>query len=195
MGASQTDQPIEQAVDEAIEAAHRGRVAIQDLLEAWEERSYGPLFIVLGFVAATPLSAIPPTAAVLGLVIAALALQMLAGKRHPWLPKFIRRRSIAATRLEAARTKLAPLLAALDHPVKRRLAFATSGLFRPVTAAAVIALGLAMIPFELVPFAGAAPASAVVLFGVAITARDGLAMLLGLASLAGVAALGIAILT
>jgi hypothetical protein len=182
--------PIEAAIDEAIEAEHHGRISMQDLLAAWGDRSYGPLLIFLGFVAATPLSAAPPTAAVLGLVIAGLALQMLFGKRHPWLPAAIRKRSMSAKKLEGARRRFAPFLAAIDHPIKKRLEFATSGPMRRVAAAIVALLGLAMIPFEFVPIAGVAPASAVVLFGVAITARDGLVMLIGVAAFAGVLFLG-----
>lgn len=66
---------------------------------------------------------------------------------------------------------------------------------RRVAAAIVLLLALSFVPFEFVPLAGAAPASAVVLFGVAITVRDGLAMLLGVAGFAGVIALGIALLS
>ena len=50
-----------------------------------------------------------------------------------------------------------------------------------------------MIPFDAVPFAVAAPAWTVVLFGVAITARDGLVMALALAACFGVAYLGMSV--
>jgi hypothetical protein len=149
----------------------------------------------LGLFAATPLSAIPPTAAIIGFVIAALAVQMLFGRRHPWLPQAICRRSVSAKKLAAAREKLAPTLAFFDRFVERRLAFAAGGPMRRIAAAIVLLLALSFIPFEFVPFAGAAPASAVVLFGVAITVRDGFAMLLGIAGFAGVIALGLVLLT
>lgn len=183
--------PLEAVVDDAIDAADHGRICVQDLLDAWGDRSYGPLFVIIGFVAATPISAIPPTAGIMGVVIAALALQMAVGKHHPWLPQFILRRSISAEKLEAARKKSAKLLDFFDRMLKERFTFAVSAPMRRVAALAVVLLGLSMLPFEMVPFAGAAPATAVVLFGVAILARDGLAMMIGLASFAGVVALGL----
>ncbi len=186
--------PIEAAVDDAIDAAEHGRITLQSLLDQWDDRSYGPLFIILGLFAASPLSAIPPTAAIIGVVVAALALQMLFGKRHPWLPRAIRRRSVSERKLIAVRNKLAPMLAFFDSVVSKRLAFATSGVMRRIAAAIVFALALSFVPLEFVPFAGVAPASAVVLFGVAITARDGLAMLFGFLSFAGVVALGVVLL-
>lgn len=193
-GTNHVDEgPIEAAVDDAIDAAHDGRVSLQSLLDQWGDRSYGPLFIMLGLFTATPLSMIPPTAAVMGVVVAALALQMLFGKRHPWLPRSIRNRSISERKLKAARKKLAPTLAFFDKFIRERLSFATGAVMRKVAAAIVLVLALAFVPFEFVPLAGVAPASAVVLFGVAITARDGLVMLLGVAGFAGVAALGVSL--
>jgi hypothetical protein len=38
-----------------------------------------------------------------------------------------------------------------------------------------------MVPLEVIPFAVAAPAAAITLFGLALTARDGLLMLVGFA--------------
>lgn len=193
-GTNHVDEgPIEAAVDDAIDAAHDGRVTLQSLLDQWGDRSYGPLFIILGLFTATPLSIIPPTAAVMGVVVAALALQMLLGRRHPWLPRSIRNRSISERKLKAARKKLAPTLAFFDKFIRERLSFATGAVMRKVAAVIVLVLALAFVPFEFVPLAGVAPASAVVLFGVAITARDGLAMLLGVAGFAGVAALGVSL--
>ena len=187
--------PIEAAVDDAIDAADHGRVTVQCLLDAWGDRSYGPLFILLGFFAATPLAAIPPTAAVVGVIIAALALQMLFGKHHPWLPRAIRERSVSAKKLRSVRKKFAGALEFFDRFTKERLTFAAGRVMRRVAAGVVAALGLLMVPFELVPIAGVAPASAVVLFGVAITARDGLAMIVGLAGFAVVVWLGVLLLS
>lgn len=186
--------PIEAAVDDAIDVADHGRVTLKGLLEAWGDRSYGPLFIIIGLFTATPLSAIPPTAAVTGVVIALLAVQMLFGKHHPWLPRAVRERSISVKKLRAARQRFAPMLAFLDRFIKERMNFATGPMMRRIAAAIVLVLSLLFVPFELVPFFGVFPASAVVLFGVAITARDGLAMLVGLAGFIGVLAVGVALI-
>lgn len=185
--------PLEAVVDEAIESAHDGRVTLRDLFEAWGDRSYGPLFIILGFVGGTPLAVVPLAAAVVGAVIAVIALQMALGKAHPWLPDFILERSVSKDKLQSVRDKASPTLEFIDRLITERWSLASNAAVRRVAALAVAILGLLMIPFDLVPFAVAAPSWAVVLFGVAITARDGLVMTLAAIATFGVAYLGFTI--
>lgn len=186
------EAPLEEIVEEAIDSSHDGAsVSLKDLLEAWGDRSYGPIFIMLGFIGGTPLSAVPPAAAVVGVFIAILAIQMAFGKTHPWLPAFALRQSMSAKKLRRMQSRVEPYLAFLDRLISERLTWAAGELMRRFAALAVVFLGLLMVPFDAVPFAVAAPAWAVVLFGVAITARDGLVMLLALAACGGVVYLGL----
>ena len=150
------------------------------LLDAWGDRSYGPLFILLGFFAGTPLAVVPGAAAVVGVVIALLALQMTLGMQHPWLPGFILKRSVSEENLIKTRDKLEGALRFIDHLITERWAWASGEAMRRAAAIFVAVLGLTMIPFDAVPFAVAVPAWTVVLFGVAITARDGVVMALAL---------------
>lgn len=187
------ERPIETVIDEAIELSSGGKVRFGDLLEAWGDRSYGPIFIVLGFFAGTPLAVIPPMAGIAGVVIALLAIQMAFGKHHPWLPRFVLNRSVKERALVKARDKSEKTISFLDTLFSERLTWASGGAARRIAAFIVVALGLSMIPFEAIPFAGVAPAFGVVLFGVAITARDGLVMLISAAAAIGVAILAILI--
>ncbi len=179
-------EPLEAIVDEAIDHAEDGRVALRALLNAWDDRSYGPLFILLGFFGGTPLAVIPGAAAVVGGVITVLAIQMAFGKAHPWLPGALLRQSVSVKSLISARDKAAPTLAFIDRHITERWTWAANDLMRRLAAVIVAALGLAMIPFDAVPFLVAAPAWTVVLFGVAITARDGLVMTLAAGACLGV---------
>lgn len=185
------DAPLESIIDEALENSEDGSVTLGALLKAWDDRSYGPLFIILGFIAGTPLAVVPGAAAVVGLVISGLAIQMVLGRRHPWLPKYVLTRSIAEDDLRNMRKKAEPALIFIDRLITERLAWIVNEPMRRAAAIFVTVLGLLMIPFDAVPFAVAGPAWAVVLFGVAITARDGVVMLLALAACLGVAALAV----
>jgi hypothetical protein len=78
---------MEAVLDEAIELSDHGKTSLKDLLEAWGDRSYGPLFILLGFVSGTPLAIVPGAAGALAVVIAIVAAQMTCGRRHPWTPR------------------------------------------------------------------------------------------------------------
>jgi hypothetical protein len=180
------DHPMEEVIDEAIELADHGKVSLHELLHAWGDRVYGPLFIILGLVVLTPIAAVPGVAAVIGLVVASFALQMAAGRHHPWAPRFALGLSVKEASLKTARAKLAPTLAALDALIKERLDWASGRAERRVAAAVVAVLGLAMVPFDFIPFADAPPAVGIVLYGVAITARDGLVMLIAAATTAAI---------
>lgn len=180
------DAPLESVVDEAIARSNHEKVSLRAVMSAWGDRSYGPAFILLGFFAGTPLAVIPGAAAVVGLVIAALAVQMAFGKIHPWLPDIALRQSVSEKRLRQARRKSEPVLALIDNLITERFPWAASDIVRRIAAIIVALLGLAMTPFDAVPVAVAAPAWTVVLFGVAITARDGLVMMLAIAACVGV---------
>lgn len=184
------DHPLEDIIDAAIANAENGRIKLGALLSAWGDRSYGPLFIALGFFAGTPLSIFPGMSAATGVVIAIIALQMIFGMSHIWLPQSVLRQSVSLDGLVAAREKSMRWLQILDRLITKRWAWATGEAMRRAAAIIVLVLSLMMIPFDAVPFIVAAPSWGVVLFGVAITARDGFVMLLALAAALGVAALG-----
>ena len=173
--------PLESIVDDAISRSEDGEVSLKMLLNAWGDRSYGPLFIMLGFIAGTPLAVVPGAAAVVGVVISVLALQMTLGLKHPWLPAVALRQSVSEESLREMRKKLEKPLRLIDHLITERWTWAAGEAMRRAAAIFVTILGLLMIPFDAVPFAVAAPAWTVVLFGVAITVRDGLVMSLALA--------------
>lgn len=178
--------PLESVVDEAIAQSEHKRVSLRAILAAWDDRSYGPVFILLGFFAGTPLAVVPAAAAVVGVLIAVLAIQMAFGKKHPWLPDIALRRSVSEKKLRSARKRAEPVLAFIDNLITERFPWAANEAMRRVAALIVVVLGLAMVPLDAVPVAVAAPAWTVVLFGVAITARDGLVMMLAIAACVGV---------
>ncbi len=185
------DAPLESIIDDAIERSENGRVSMRALLIAWGDRSYGPLFILLGFVAGTPLAVVPGAAAVVGVVITVLALQMALGLKHPWLPGIVLKQSVSEEKLREVRKKMDKPLRFVDHLITERWTWAAGEAMRRAAAIFVAVLGIVMVPFDAVPFAVAAPAWTVVLFGVAITARDGLVMILALLGCLAVGFLGI----
>ncbi|WP_428406912.1 exopolysaccharide biosynthesis protein [Hyphococcus sp.] len=185
------DAPLESIIDEAIENSENGEVSLRALLKAWDDRSYGPLFILLGFVGGTPLAVVPGAAAVVGVVITLLALQMALGLNHPWLPNVLLKQSISEENLREVRKKMDKPLRFVDHLITERWTWAAGEAMRRAAAIFVAALGIVMVPFDAVPFAVAAPAWTVVLFGVAITARDGLVMVLALLGCLAVGFLGV----
>jgi hypothetical protein len=83
--------------------------------------SFGALLPLGGLVTLSPLDIIPgiPTLIALGVVI--LCVQLLAGRRHFWLPAWMLRRSIATRRFRRALTWLQTPARFGDRLVRPRL--------------------------------------------------------------------------
>lgn len=70
-----------------------GSICIEDILELAGERSFGFFLAVLSFPSALPLPA-PGYSTPFGVFIVLLALQLVAGRTTPWLPKWVLQTSI-----------------------------------------------------------------------------------------------------
>jgi len=183
--AASRDKPLESVLDTAIEDCDENKVTVGDLLDSFGDRSFGPVIMLLGLlVTVPPLGGIPGLPIVVGAVILLFSLQIVFGARHIWMPGFVQSRGLECSKLEDARDRVRPWLRRIDRMITMRLTWATGKIATYCAAIAVSALSLLMIPLELVPFAVAAPGVAVVLFGLALVARDGALMLAGFAGTA-----------
>lgn len=158
-------------------AAGRRAVSVEDMVAVLGRRSYGPFLFVPGLIGVTPLSGIPMVPAILAIIVALFAIQIVLGRSHLWLPGILRRRSFDGARVADAMRRIEPVAGKLDRWFYGRLPVLTGR--HAVRVAAVICLLLsAVVPFfEMIPFAGIAPMSAIAAFGLAILVRDGALML------------------
>ena len=163
-------------------AARRRAVSVEDMVAVLGRRSYGPFLFVPGLIGVTPLSGIPMVPAVLAVIIALFAIQIVMGRSHLWLPDILGRRSFDGASVAEAMRRIEPMAGKLDRWFYGRLPTLTGR--HAVRVAAVICLLLsAVVPFfEMIPFAGIAPMSAIAAFGLAILVRDGALMLAGSSS-------------
>ncbi len=160
-------------------------VSVRDLLNAVGRRSYGPILLLLGFIALSPLAIIPGANVMVALLILIFAVQMVFGRRFPWIPKralefsFPRKHLIRGV---AMAEKHAHTIDQLLHP---RLTFLTRSPFIQIVALACVAAALVTLPLSFVPLGPLLPSLTVLLFGLAITARDGFLLILAGATLCG----------
>ena len=179
MTASRND-PLENVLERTINEIDEDEITFGDVLDLFGDRSFGPIIAFLGLlVVLPPLGAIPGLPAIIGLVIILFSAQIIFGANHIWVPGFIKKRSISKEKLKEADKKAKPWLKRIDKLISERLEVLTGRASVVVASVVVSLLALLMIPLELVPFAVAAPGVAVVLFGLAFVARDGVLMLLG----------------
>ena len=68
-------------LEHAPDAGHK-QVTLGDIVEAVGARSFDPLLLVAGLVAASPLSAIPGMPTTLGVLVALITIQFLLRRKH-----------------------------------------------------------------------------------------------------------------
>ena len=173
-------------------AANHDEVRVADVLDDFGARSFGPFIMIPAVLEITPVGGIPGVPTVLALLIALIAVQLLIGRDHVWMPQFVQRRAVGSKKLHKAVGKLKGMANFLDRHSKGRLEGLTKGTAIKLVAAVIIALCCTVPPLEFLPFASTIPMLAIAVLGLALTVRDG-ALLLGSLLFAGLAtALGLA---
>jgi hypothetical protein len=181
------EHPLEALLDEAVDSAEDGKVTIGSLLDAFGSRSFGSLVALFALIAIVPpVGAIPGVPTGMGVLIVLIAGQMLFGAKHPWIPQFLQKRGFRKEKVEKARDKAGKWARRIDKLIGPRLSWAAEGAAERIAAGCIVLVAALMPPLELLPLAAALPASAVLLFGLGLMARDGVLMLLGFTATAAV---------
>lgn len=174
----------------AVSDTAQEKVRVGALVSAVGRRTYGPLLLAVGLFAISPATIVPLMTSFTSVVILAIALQMAAALNRPWLPKSMLDIEVPRQAMLSFFEKLRPAADWLDGVwLRPRLTFLSKPPFVSLVALCVAGAALITIPLSLVPFAPLAPGIAIVLFGLGMTARDGLWLGLGVLFTAGSAAL------
>jgi hypothetical protein len=160
-------------------------VTVRELINAVGRRAYGPVLLLLGFIAVSPLTIIPGANWLVCTVVLIFSLQIVIGRKTPWLPKsaldfrFKREHLVQGAR---GAEKPAHMVDALVRP---RLVFLTEAPFVQLVGLVCVAAALITYPLGLIPLGPLLPSLAVLLLGLALTARDGVVVLLAVATFSG----------
>jgi hypothetical protein len=161
----------------ALAEATRGeRISFGDMVDAFSARAYGPLIVLFAAPNVLPV-ALPGISAVLGAPLILLTAQLMLGRRHPWLPGFLRRRSLARASFESLVARIVPRLRRLEAMIRPRLLLLTGVAGTRLIGAT--GLLLSTIIFLPIPFGNMLPGLALVLMAVGLLGRDGVAVLAG----------------
>jgi hypothetical protein len=187
---SNGERALEDLLDEAIDSAKDGDVTVGSLLDAFGNRSFGPLIALFALIAILPpISGVPGVPTTMAVLTILVAVQAVFGAQHPWVPRLLRRRGVAVEKVEKARDTSRTWLERIDTLIGPRLSWAAGPTGQRIAAVCAVLAALAMPPLELLPFAAAAPASAILTLGLGLTARDGLLLLIGYVATIGTATL------
>jgi hypothetical protein len=164
------------------ETEGKEKISLSDALEAFGSRAFGPLILVPAILLTLPTGALPGVPIALGAVIAFVCLELLLGRRKPAIPGLFGKLSFSREGLEKGREGGKGVIGFIDGVLRRRLDFMLKPPMLQVVALVCIGLCLMLIPLEIIPFATAIPGTALILLGLAVTARDGLLALIGVAA-------------
>lgn len=155
-------------------------ITMGDVLDAVGRRSYGPLLLVAGLIAVSPITVIPGMSWVVAGLVFVIAGQMAVGRRRIWLPPAALKAAFPRQALLKGLEKIRPWARRVDTHLKPRLAALSRPPFVNLVALACLFAAAITIPLSLIPIAPLAPSLAIVFFGLGMTAHDGLWLGLGL---------------
>ena len=180
------DRPRASDLLVAIANAPGDRLALAELLDGLGDRTFGFVLLVLAIINVMPQP--PGGSTVFGLVLALIALQLLIGLGQPWVPGFVRRRSVARATFRAGIEKVVTPLRRVERLCKPRVSWLTIGLFERLAGFAIVVFAV-IIALPIPVIGNIPPGIAVAIIAIGLIERDGLALLAGVGI--GIAALGL----
>lgn len=168
---------LTETVEEIADVPDEGEdeVSVEEILDVVGRRSFGPFLIVAGIVILAPgLGDIPGVPTVMAALVLVVAAQLLFGRDRFWMPRWVLDREISRERLDKMRRWMRKPARFVDKLLRERLTLLTDGPAVYVIAGAGAAIALTMPIMEVIPFATNISGGALVAFGLAMIARDGL---------------------
>lgn len=162
-----------------------GDLTLNDLLKAVGRRAYGPLLLLVGLVSISPAALIPGSTWAFAILTLVISAQLMLHKDRLWMPQRALRMKISGDKLCGFIRMSRPVARIVDKVLRPRLtALAEPPLVIVIALLCAIA-GLITFPLGLIPLAPFVPGIAIAFFGLGLTARDGLVLLLGAAVMSG----------
>jgi len=154
-------------------AMTRGQITVGEIFETVGVRSFSPMLTVIGLLLASPLSGIPFFPTICAIIVLLVAIQLLMGRNHIWLPRVLFARSIRADQLKRAIDWLMPGARFVDRYTAARLTVLVAGPARFLIATICVFLATMMPLMELIPFSSSLAGIALCAFGLSLLAYDG----------------------
>jgi hypothetical protein len=166
--------PTSVILERLVQAAPPGTVALSWLVDNLGARSFGILMLLMALV-----GLVPGASAVIGVLLAFPASQMILARPAPVLPRFITGRSVPTDRLARLLKRVIPALSFLERVVRPRWRTPFEATKR-VVGSVILLLGVTMlVP---IPFSHVIPALVIMLLALAFLEEDGVLLCIALAA-------------
>jgi len=173
--------PSSRVLQDLLDQAPADHFTLGWLMSALHRRSFGIIILLLGVLAAAPIGSMVP-----GLMLAAVAVQMIAGRHDPVFPHFISARQLPTRHLFRLGRRAIPLLRYVENAVHPRWPTVFEAAKRFVGVMILLMAGVVLL--TPVPLSNIPPAIVIALIALAYIEEDGL--LLCIAFLAAAVLIG-----
>jgi hypothetical protein len=162
------------------------RICLQDLVDALGHRGFGLLLVVFALPTLIPIP-FPGIVILFDIPLIVLSAQIAAGRHLPWFPRWLGRQSVSHEHFAAVLERALPVLERAERLFHPRLSILLEGMGMQLAGFALLVIALVLaVP---IPLWNWLPALSVTTIGLALMARDGTALLVGL----GIGAISLAV--
>lgn len=170
---------LQRKIDDDQANGNGADVKLRDVLEVIGRRAYGPLLLIIGLVSISPATLIPGSTWLLAILTLLIAIQLALHKSTPWMPRKALDMKLSEDKLGKFIKAARPTARAIDKVVRPRFQFLAKPPWVIVVALLCVLAALITFPLGLIPIAPLLPGLAVSLFGLGLTARDGILLTIG----------------
>lgn len=153
-------------------------IYFHQIVEAFHERGFGMLLLILAAPMALPLPVPPGVNIVLASPLLFLTMQQAIGKHTPWLPQFILQKRVRLNLFQKTMLAILPWIKKIEKISRARLGFMTRGIFSYVIGISGLLMALSVcVPL---PLTNSVPSFGICLMAIGVLMRDGLAVIAGM---------------
>ena len=163
-------------------APQKAYVSVDDVFQTVGLRTFGPLLLAAGLITLMPVVGdIPGVPTLMAAILLLTGGQLLAGRRHVWLPHWLLKRQLSRASFIKALQYARKPACWVDRWLRVRWRWLTGKQGNRLTAVTALIIALAMPPMEFIPFSANGAGLALTLLGLGLVARDGCWILAGMA--------------
>lgn len=153
------------------------RISLGDLVDGLGHHAFGLLLLLLAIPNSLPIPSPPGFSTLFGLPMMLFAAQLCWGTPRPWLPQYLRKKTLSRIDLLQLLERAQPYVAKVERHLRPRLPFFTTETMRRLGGVVIFAMATLMaLP---IIFGNFLPALSILLISLALIEEDGLMMVAG----------------
>lgn len=163
----------EDAINDVTADDTPSRITVGEFIDQFADRGFGVIILLCTLPNLLPMN-IPGISLPFSIVIVFFTLQWMLNYKHPWLPRFVRKRDFEEKAFSQAIVRITPYIRKMEMIIKPRGEFMDRR-------GATIAIGICILlytfvlalPLSFIPFSNTLPAACIALIALGIIERDG----------------------